>query len=73
MKESLSTHEAYAAMFAYLEQIYGRTRSDDLGVLLGGMSLLSDGETADPAAWQDWIKAVERATTGNVDTAQKLE
>lgn len=48
MIEKLSKREAYAAMFAFLEEIYQRTESADIGALLGGMSLLKDGGTADP-------------------------
>ncbi|HYP75756.1 MAG TPA: hypothetical protein VER12_07375 [Polyangiaceae bacterium] len=52
--------EAYAAMFAFLEAVYERTKSDDLGALLGGMSLLEDGATADPSAWTEWKAAVRK-------------
>lgn len=57
---TLTTREAYAAMFAFLEEIYQRTDSDELGSLLGGMTLLPDGGTADPAAWADWEAAVRK-------------
>ena len=58
MGDTLTAREAYAAMFTFLEEIYQRTESDDLGALLGGMSLLQDEGTADPAAWSDWETAV---------------
>lgn len=64
MVETLTRREAYAAMFAFLEEVYRRTESDDLGALLGGMSLLQDGGTADPAAWADWEAAVARVAEG---------
>jgi hypothetical protein len=70
--ESLTTRDAYAAMYAILEDVYRRTGSDDLGVLLGGMSTLPDGGTADPAAWADWEDAVRRVRDGKVDTALGL-
>jgi hypothetical protein len=60
-------------MYAYLEEIYHRTRSDDFGSLLGGMSLLEDGKTADPAAWEDWLRAVERAKSGDVNLELGLQ
>lgn len=66
MGDMLTTRDAYAAMFAFLEEIYGRTKSDDLGALLGGMSLLEDGGTADPALWADWQAAVRTAKKHNV-------
>lgn len=67
MGDTLTTRDAYAAMFAFLEEIYRRTESDDLGALLGGMSLLEDGGTADPAYWVDWQAAVRKAKERNVD------
>jgi hypothetical protein len=67
MVENLSKQEAYAAMFAFLEEIYQRTESDDLGALLGGMSLLKDGGTADPAAWADWEAAVRKVKDRKVN------
>ncbi len=63
----LSSRQAYAAMYVYLEDIYRRTESDELGALLGGMSLLGDGGTADPAAWADWEEAVRKALSGRAD------
>ena len=62
----LSEKEAYAAMFAFLEDRYEVTKSDDLGGLLGSMSFLPSGKTADPAIWEDWCKAVSKAKAGNV-------
>ena len=35
-----------------------------VGALLGGMSLLTDGGTADPAAWHDWEAAVTKIRSG---------
>lgn len=52
--------EAYLSMFAFLERYYELTKSDDIGSLLGSMSLLQDGETADPAIWNDWLEAIEK-------------
>ncbi len=64
--------QAYLAMFAFLEEHWNRTKSDDLAVLLGSMSLLRDGETADPAIWNDWITAVKKAECGDVDAGLRL-
>lgn len=54
----LTMEEAYKSMFLYLEAYYERTNSDDVGALLGGMMILDDGKTMDPAAWNDWIDCV---------------
>lgn len=51
----LNEKEAFKAMFLYLDRFYQLTKLDDIGWLLGAMSILPDGETADPAVWNDWI------------------
>ena len=66
---NLNEKEAYLAMFEFLASLYERTRSDELGALLGGMSLLEDGVTADPAVWQDWMQSVQKAKQGGVDAS----
>ncbi len=58
-RENLTVLQAYLAMVKFLEEFYQRTGSDDVAVLLGGMQLLKDGKTADPAAWNDWMKCVK--------------
>jgi hypothetical protein len=59
-------------MYAFLRMIYERTESDQLGVLLGGMSLLQDGGTADPAVWHDWEAAVRKARADEVNLGLNL-
>ena len=71
MNES-DAKKAYLAMFSFLENHWIRTKSDELGALLGSMSLLPDGGTADPAVWQEWIRALERSETGEVDAQLRL-
>jgi hypothetical protein len=56
--------QAYRAMFYFIQQQYKTLPNEHvLGQLLGGMSLLADGNTADPAYWHDWLKAIEKAKT----------
>lgn len=57
----LTELEAFKAMVYFLEKYYQRTASDDIGSLLGDLQLLQDGGTADPAAWEDWILAINTA------------
>lgn len=71
--QNLSEHQAYAAMFAFIEHRYRLTESDDLGALLGGMSLLPGGGTADPAVWDDWLSAIRKAESGSVGVNMKLK
>lgn len=58
MSGQLSTRDAYRAMLRFLESYYERTGSDELGALLGGLTIDEDGQPMDPAAWTDWLAAV---------------
>ena len=60
----LTNQQAYAAMFRFLEQLYQHTKSDELGGILGSLSVLADGSPADPAVLRDWNDAVEYAMRG---------
>ncbi len=71
--KNLTEKEAYAAMFAFLEHRYRLTESDDLGALLGSMSLLPDGGTADPAIWDDWVTAIKESESHSVRTDMELK
>jgi len=65
----LSELQAFKTMVLYLEKYYERTRSDDVGSLLGDLILLDDNSTADPAAWYDWMQCVKEITRiGKADT-----
>jgi hypothetical protein len=70
--DSLTEKEAFLAMFAFLEGYYETTKSDDVGGLLGGLSLLGDGSTADPAYWQEWQEAIQKVKNGRVDARVRL-
>lgn len=65
--EKLTCEEAYIAMYRYLENLYELTDSDDLAGFLGDMSILPDGGTADPAAWEDWLDAIKKARGASLD------
>lgn len=58
MDKKLTELQAFNAMSKFLEGYYERTSSDDVGSLLSDMQILGDGDTADPAAWEDWIESV---------------
>jgi len=55
---NLSEKNAYRAMIIFLEDIYVETRLDDLGGLLGGLLLLPEGSSADPAAFFEWKEII---------------
>jgi hypothetical protein len=64
MMRDLDAKEAYKAMFRFLEKYYELTQSDEIGALLGSMSLLDDGMPADSAIWQEWQEAIAEACPG---------
>ena len=72
MNDKLTHEQAYAAMFDFIEQIFRRTKSDDLAALLGSMSMTADGLPADPALSEEWLKSVEKAKRQEVDTGLGL-
>ena len=60
----MTDKQAYAAMFFFLDHLWECTREDYLAGLLGSMSLLADGSTADPAIQHEWQEAVKCALNG---------
>ena len=58
--KKLTVQQAFQAMVNFLEGYYERTKSDDIGSLLGDLQMLNDGNTADPAAWHRWVKNIEK-------------
>ena len=60
-RKLLSPEQAYRAMFAFLEAYYERTRGKaELGEVLGDMQISEQGASMDPAAWDDWLTAIEK-------------
>ena len=72
-EKKLSLDEAYDAMVDYLVGYYSRGKSDDIGALLGGMHLVSEHESADPAVMSDWIESVEKILKQNPRQRPYLE
>jgi hypothetical protein len=66
---NLTEQQAYLAMFAFLEAEYRLASSDEIGALLGSMSLLPDGSPADPAIKKQWAEAMAAALGGSVNAA----
>ncbi|HEX8911586.1 MAG TPA: hypothetical protein VF796_04445 [Humisphaera sp.] len=72
MEDVITVRQAYLAMHSFLDELHSVYGFDQLGGLLGSMSLLADGTTADPAMWADWMRAVQRARNAEVDAALRL-
>ena len=64
---TLTEKQAFLAMYSFLDEYYQLTKADDVGSLLGSLSLLEDGGTADPAIKADWLKAIEKVLKGEVN------
>ena len=68
----LSQEQAYLAMYAFLAKQFS-LGCEELGGILGSMSLLADGTPADAALSSDWKEAVEAAVSGSVDASLCLK
>lgn len=51
-------------MIGYLEGLWEENETDDLGGYLSDMEFAADGCPMDPAAWEDWLDAVEYVKRG---------
>lgn len=60
ISKNYSELEAYKEMFNTLDKIFDEKQYGELGVLLSEMELLSDGDSADSAALEDWISIVKQ-------------
>lgn len=59
LDEKVTIKQAYFAMFEYLRGYYERGESDEVGAILGGLSLLQGGGSADPAALSDFLTSMD--------------
>ncbi len=62
----LTDREAFIAMRLFLEQFYARA-GNDMETLIADITIESDGEPLDPAAWSDWLSCVRTAQAPDVD------
>jgi hypothetical protein len=77
-EQRLTERQAYLCMFEFLRRHYERGPTDEVGGLLGSLSLLQDGQAADPAyagAWAEAVAAVlaAEAAGGYTEAALRLE
>jgi hypothetical protein len=76
-EQRLNPQQAYLCMFEFLRRYYERGPTDEVGGLLGSLSLLPDGQPADPAYARDWAEVVAavlaaEATGGYTKAAFRL-
>jgi hypothetical protein len=61
MQDTVSLQTAFVVMQRYLDWYWQHTgQGGELGGLLGEISMLQDGGTADPAALNDWLAIAEQ-------------
>ena len=73
-KKLLSPEQAFQAMFIFLNDYYQRTEGKaELGAVLGDIQMNPrDGMPADPAAWADWISAINAAVKNRTDAGERI-
>jgi hypothetical protein len=54
----MTVEQAYRAMLAFLEREVDLTESSDLADLVSEYKLGADGQSRDPAIWEEWLTAV---------------
>jgi len=59
----LTAEDGFAAMFEFLSSYWNQFKTAKLADVLGDLHPAEHGISSDPAAWDDWIKAVRKVTT----------
>ncbi len=59
MEQKLTRLQSFNVMSEFLDMYFLQNRSGDFATILGGMSFLSDGSTADTAMWIMWCRAID--------------
>lgn len=55
----LTSEEAFLVMYHYLREYWARFESARVADVLSDIQPARGGQTADPAAWEDWTRSVE--------------
>ena len=71
--DKLSEKQGYLAMFAFLDELYSKYGYSQLGSLLGSMTFFPDGSPVDHAIWNDWLRAIEKVKSDQVDATLTLK
>jgi predicted secreted protein len=70
---NLSEKQAFDSMYRFLESYWKRFADARLSDVLGDIqpAFLADTVTADPAAWEDWRKAVEEVIAADAGESER--
>jgi|GEM_PF-1031553 len=63
----ITSTEAYAAMYEFLDRFNTTYKSDDVAILLSGLSIASDGQPMDQGYLQEWNECLEKSKKGEID------
>jgi hypothetical protein len=63
----LTVEDAFAAMFEFLNSYWREFKTANVADVLGDMQPAYGGESSDPAAWEQWLRAVERVRAKTSD------
>lgn len=56
----ISVEEGFAAMYEFLQIYWSQLNSANVADVLGDVQPAYGGQSSDPAAWFDWLRAVEK-------------
>jgi hypothetical protein len=71
-EDKTACKDCYLAMFSFLENHYELTKSDDIAVLLGSMSIMNDGKPVDKAILAAWNRAIINVCENKADACFKI-
>jgi hypothetical protein len=54
-----TAQEGFRAMIVFLENFFQQA-GEDVATLMADLEIQEDGDPLDPAAWSDWLSAIER-------------
>ena len=63
----ITAEEGFAAMYEFLQIYWSELNSANVADVLGDVHPAYGGRSSDPAAWFDWLRAVEKVRAGAVD------
>lgn len=63
----LTELQTFNAMREFLEDYFWKDNSEGFQLILGDIQFFSDGGTADPAAWPDWIECTRQVLKERFD------
>jgi len=62
MDTRLTPEQGFRAMFLFLDSYWSEFKTATLADVLGDLQPAGEGQSSDPAAWNDWLRAVESVT-----------